>query len=173
MLPVVLIIALLVGAGLFVAPALRNPNFITPATVLFEIERLNTVHFGGWFSREGRNPRTVLAIVKVESSFNANAVGDLFTADRSWGLGQVRLTTANDFGSFPSGNLLLDPTTNLTVMMAFLKWSWEYLERRLNRMPTQTEWLASYNAGVGNVIDRGFIPLAYVQRVRAAERALA
>lgn len=167
------LILLLVGAGLFVAPALRAPNFITPATVLSEIKRIDTATFGGWFSREGRNVRTVLAIVKVESSFNANAVGDLFTADRSWGLGQVRLTTANDFGSFPSGDLLLDPTTNLTVMMAFLKWSWEFLERRLGRPPTHTEWLGSYNAGVGNVIDRGFIPLAYVQRVRAAERALA
>lgn len=169
----VLIIALFVGAGIFVAPALRNPNFIAPAVVLSEIERINTVTFGDWFSREGRSPRTVLAIIKVESNFNANAVGDLFTADRSWGLGQVRLSTANDFGSFPSGNFLLDPTTNLTVAMAFLKWSWDFLERRLGRMPTHTEWLGSYNAGVGNVIDRGFIPLAYVQKVRAAERALA
>ena len=86
---------------------------------------------------------------------------------------QVRLTTARDFAPGISGEQLLDPATNVRVAMDYLEWSWNFLEARLGRRPSFSEWLGAYNAGVGNVLDRGFIPQAYVRRWLAARNGLA
>jgi soluble lytic murein transglycosylase-like protein len=161
------LLAVLSGGG---AAVTLPANYIAPGRVLAMIEARDRGYFKGWFSENGRSPLDVLAVVKTESNYDANAVGDLFTADKSWGLGQVRLTTANDFGSFPSGELLLDPETNIAVMMAFMQWNWRTFEKWKGRPPTRAEWFGAYNAGIGNAT-KGVIPTAYVAKVEAARRA--
>lgn len=132
----------------------------------------------GFYSSGGRSISDVLAIWQVESNFDFDAIGDPQLPDRSWGIGQVRGSTAADFG-ISSPRSLLDPFTGASVSMRYWKWAWEYLANRLGRAPTTEEWVGSYNAGVGNVArhvesggSAGFLPVAYVARWRAARAFL-
>jgi soluble lytic murein transglycosylase-like protein len=104
----------------------------------------------------------VLGIFSVESNFNPDAIGDRHLEDMSWGIGQVRGTTARDFG-VNDPRALLDPATGVLTSMRYLKWAWEFLERRQGDAPEIEAWIGSYNAGVGNAL-RGFTPAAYIAR---------
>lgn len=122
----------------------------------------NLFSFGGWFTGEPRRMADVLAVFAIESRYNFDAIGDLHLEDKSWGIGQVRGTTAGDYG-ITDPRELLKPSKGVLVAMKHLKWSHTFLKNRLGRAPTFEEWIGSYNAGVGNVL-RGYIPREYVAR---------
>jgi len=137
--------------------------------VLAAIDRINAEVFGSWFSTEGRSPLDVLAIAKVESNYTADAVSRAGAV----GLMQVLPSTARQFGPWTAQQMIANPELSLLAGMSYLQWSWDALARRLNRPPSRAEWFGAYNAGVGNVLDRGFIPGGYVNKVKAARVSVA
>jgi hypothetical protein len=153
--------------GFRLAPTLGE-NRLSADAVLTAIQRIDADVFGGWFSEAGRSPLDVLAIARVESNYTADAVSRAGAV----GLMQVLPSTAQQFGPWSAQQMIDDPDLSLIAGMSYLQWSWQTLERRLGRPPTRTEWFAAYNVGVGNVLDRGFIPAAYVSRVRLARATL-
>jgi len=111
----------------------------------------------------------LLAFVEIESAFQPRAYRfEPRLNEASYGLMQVLESTGrqNGLGSAPP-EAMYDPATSLRIGIAYSRWCWDYLTRRLNRDPTENEWVGSYNAGVGNVMG-GRIPLSYVQKWRLA-----
>ena len=159
----------LAGALLISSNALAAPKSEIRSVRALAVQIDNQVT-GGFYQSGGRSIADVLAIWKVESNFDFNAIGDLNLPDKSWGIGQVRGTTAADFG-VSDARQLLDPYKGAEVSMRYWQWAHGALARRLGRLPTKTEWVASYNAGVGGV-SGGFIPSAYVARWQAARAVL-
>jgi len=143
-----------------------NPRNFTRDDARALVEYFDAVEFGGWFSRAGRAHGDVLGVFNVESNFDPDAIGDRHLSDMSWGIGQVRGTTAGDFG-VTDPRALLDPATGVLTSMRYLKWAYEFLTDRMGRAPNLSEWIGSYNAGVGNVL-RGFLPDQYLARWRTA-----
>lgn len=130
------------------------------------IRHWNQVEFGNWF-----NEADILAIIFIESSFRPNAKRhEPHLQDYSIGLMQLLYSTAKDRGLSGGPAGLYDASTNIRLGMRHLKWSYDYLARKMGRPPTQTEWIGSYNAGVGNVYRNGFIPTAYVTKFQIARR---
>jgi hypothetical protein len=128
------------------------------------VQRINTAEFVGWFSVPD-----VLAIIEIESAFDPDAVRyEAHLDDSSIGLMQVLTSTAADRGyqGPPSG--LFDAEVNVRLGMRHMKWTFDYLARRLGRAPTIDEWIGGYNAGVGNVVRNGWWNAGYVQKWRAA-----
>lgn len=166
-------IKLAAAAGLFawlVAKTIEGQTErLEPGQVLAMIDKLNREEFGGWF-----DPRDVLALVEVESSFRPRVMRyEEHLGEASLGLTQVLLSTARDRGyAGGPGGLLDDPYMNLRIGMRQLRWSHDYLASRLGRAPSREQWFGSYNAGVGNV-SKGNIPLAYVGKIDRARAALA
>lgn len=110
-------------------------------------------------------PADLLAFVERESSFRPNAIRyEAHLGESSYGLMQVLLSTARDMGHEGAPEELFDPLTNLTIGVRYLRWIHAYLTRRFGREPTQAEWVGAYNAGIGNVADRGFLPYGYIGR---------
>lgn len=144
----------------------RDPNWrITVAEAREIVARVNEWVYFGWFK-----PAEVLAIIEIESSFRPWAVRqEPQIGDASLGLMQLLSTTAADRGFRGNPESLLEPEINIRFGMAHLKWSWDYIAGQLGRDPTEDEWIGSYNAGVGNVVRKGFIPAGYVQKWRAAK----
>ena len=131
------------------------------------INAVNADTYAGWFE-----PRDVLAVIAVESRFNPNAYnpeGD--GRDPSRGLMQIRASTARDRG-VADPETLFDPETNIRTGMAHLKWSWDFLSTRLGRDPTEAEWIGSYNAGVGNILN-GYQNVRYVSAFQSARDGIA
>ncbi len=134
---------------------------IAPARAAEIVDRLNREEFANWF-----NPADVLAVIEIESSYNARAYR--YENERrgaSLGLMQLLYSTARDRG-LPAGSqpsALFDPETNIRLGMRQLKWSHDYLRSRGGGDVPRDTWIGSYNAGVGNA-SRGYIPLAYVKK---------
>ena len=126
----------------------------------------NAHEFSGWFTSGGRSLEDVLGIFSIESNFDPDAIGDRHLRDMSWGIGQMRGSTAPDFG-IDDPRALLDPATGIYATMRYLKWAWDALEQGFSRAPEYMEWIGSYNAGVGGVLS-GNIPTTYVERWRTA-----
>lgn len=160
--------ALLIGGALLVwwsmdGAAPTAPGKVTmkldPQTALEIINRVNAEQ-GGW-----HDPRDVLAVIAVESGFNTNARG----SSGEYGLMQIMPATAGDYG-VTDLETLYDPETNIRVGMAHLKWTWEYLEKRLGYTPSEEQWLSAYNGGVGNV-SKGWLSMTYPGKVARAREA--
>lgn len=142
-------------------------NAMDPEQVRALVDKINAEEFGGWF-----DPVDVLAVVDVESDFRPNvhrweahAWGG--KGDTSIGLMQPLLAVARDRGFVGAPGALYDPETNLRIGMRHLKWSFDFLQSRLGRPPTRSQWFSSYNAGVGYVL-KGGQRIAYVREVEAA-----
>lgn len=160
----VLLIVVLVGVWLMnsrrVAAAVPAGNDIPGL-----IDRINAEDHGGWF-----DPFDVLAVIEIESAFDPGAYrAEPSLGDASRGLMQILLSTARDRGYGGPADGLFDPEVNLRVGMAHLRWGYEYLEARMGERPALDQWIGAYNAGVGAVL-RGFLPLTYVRRWKAARR---
>lgn len=103
----------------------------------------------------------VLAVIKVESNFNAQAV----SKKGALGLMQLMPTTATDLGVTDA----FDPRQNIFAGTRYLRWLVNEFDGHL------TLAVAAYNAGVGTVRRAGGIPqnsetVAYVPAVLAAYR---
>lgn len=147
------------GAG---APAMGER--IAPEEARAIIDRLNQTEFSGWFKSA-----EVLAVIEIESSFRPRAYrAEPQIEDASLGLMQVLGRVAADRGYAGPPDGLFNPETNIRVGMRHLKWTWDYLRRRLGRNPSEDEWIGGYNAGVGNVL-RGRWVAGYVEKWRIAK----
>lgn len=136
------------------------------ADVVALVQAINANEFGGWF-----NVADVLAIIQIESSFQPGAYrAEPQIGDASYGLMQILYGTAVDRGYSGPPEGLYDPETNIRYGMAQLRWSWDFLARRAGAAPSQSLWIGSYNAGVGNAL-KGYVPWDYVTKWNAA-RAL-
>ena len=137
---------------------------LTSGEVRAIVDRLNASDFGGFFT-----PAHVVAVAAIESSFDPDAVRyEAHLDDSSIGLMQVLSSTAADRGYTGPPSGLFDTELNILIGMRHLKWSWDYLARRMGRNPTLDEWIGSYNAGVGNVAGKGWWSAGYVQKWREA-----
>lgn len=133
------------------------------ADVVGLVRAINDSEFGGWFSVPD-----VLAVIQIESSFRPSAYrAEPQIGDASYGLMQILSRSAADRGYDGPPEGLFDPETNIRYGMAHLKWSWDYLARRLGAAPSRAVWIGSYNAGVGNAV-KGYTPWAYVAKFEVA-----
>lgn len=101
----------------------------------------------------------VMAIIEQESGFDPDAVG----TSGEIGLMQILPTTGGQFG-FTDANALFDPATNISAGIAYLRWLYAYAARRGE--VNLDEVIGAYNAGAGNVWQRGFVPWSYVRSVK-------
>ena len=85
------------------------------------------------------NPRLVAAIVWQESSWNAKAVGE-DPGGKSWGLMQIKWSTAKWLGFKGSRKELLNPAVNL-------HWGIKYLKSLAVRYPYGWDAISAYNLG--------------------------
>lgn len=96
-----------------------------------------------WHStNQGVDVNLVYALIKVESDFDEEAVGD---AGKSFGLGQLHVEGAGG-GYKPSQ--LLDVNTNVRVMCQFLRWL-------VQECPTLDDVASAYNQGLNGWRLRG------------------
>ena len=109
------------------------------------VERVNAEAFAGWF-----RVADVLAVVEIESAFDPEAYRyEAHINDASIGLMQVLYSTARDRGLVGGPAELFEPLSNIRYGMGQMFWTYEYLTGRLNRLPTDFEWIGAYNIGVG------------------------
>lgn len=142
-------------------PSVRDSK-VSAAQARAIIIDINRKVYSGWF----RVP-DVLAIIDIESAFDPRALNPEDGLDFSYGLMQIRESSARDRGFSGSVEGLYDPRTNIALGMAHLKWSWDFLVRR-GASPSTTQWISSYNAGVGNTL-KGFINTGYVRKWQIAK----
>lgn len=111
-------------------------------------------------AREGMDPALVLAVVEVESSFNADAIGD---AGHSVGLMQLHDQGA---GAGLTVAERRDPARNLAVGTAYLRECWLAAEGEVKGA------LSAYNQGIGGWQQRGWtrVNADYVARAVDAYR---
>ncbi|MBL4766466.1 MAG: transglycosylase SLT domain-containing protein [Rhodobacteraceae bacterium] len=164
---------LLMGVGLMalgfivVKRGVEVPKILSYSEALSLADAIDQRDFGGWFSSGGRDIRDVVAIWKIESALDAHAVGDFHLSDKSWGLGQVRGSTAAEFG-VTSSEAMLNPTIGAWASMKTLHSMFFDLSRRFGRAPTLDEWVAAYNAGARRIAESGIINAGYVAKWHAA-----
>jgi soluble lytic murein transglycosylase-like protein len=108
-------------------------------------------------SRTGLNARLVIAVIAVESAFDANAVSDR----NAMGLMQLTAATAARFGVRDP----FDPEQNIRGGTTYLRW---LLQRFAGDL---TLALAAYNAGEGSVDFYGGVPpfaetIEYIRKIR-------
>src|SRR5206468_6654270 len=115
------------------------------------------------------DPLYALALIKIESNFQANAVSD----HGAVGLLQIRPMAARSVSvARPPARAerLCDPRTNVALGLRYL----QQLERQFT---DQTMALAAYNIGPAQVrrhLERGIpVPRSYTDRVLATYRAFA
>lgn len=124
-----------------------------------------------WAGKYGVAPNLVAAHVKVESSFNPNAVNPEDPAldyDSSYGLMQVQLATAQDFGAVKDYKnataaeiaWLMDPSNNVKVG------SWN-VARWQKKYPFDVA-VQMYNVGERGYNSLGRRNAVYLERVREA-----
>lgn len=139
-----------------------------PAVIAGIVAELNASEFGGWF-----DPRDVLAVVQIESGFKPYAARyEPHLGEASLGLMQVLPSTARDRGYVGSPFGLFDTVTSLRIGMAHLRWTYDFLAARLGTAPSVDQWIGAYNAGVGNVLNRGYWSANYVAKWRQARGSL-
>lgn len=127
------------------------------------VKRINYEEFGGWF-----NEGDVLAVIEIESHFDPDAWRyEEHLKEASIGLMQLLLSTARDRGLVGGPAALFDPVTNIRLGMRQLKWSWDYLSRRMGTDPDIETWVGSYNGGVGAAL-AGRVPQRYVEKWKSA-----
>lgn len=137
-------------------PSPPRAGRLSPADVLALLPQADPE---GWMP-----PAYALAFVEVESGFNPNAYRfEQHLNEASYGLMQVLASTARDMGLQGPPEDMFDPATSLRIGIAYSRWCWDFLTRRLGREPTENEWIGSYNAGVGNTL-RGFTPHSYIRK---------
>jgi soluble lytic murein transglycosylase-like protein len=107
------------------------------------------------------DPALVLAVIGVESGFQAAAV----SARHAQGLMQLMPQTAARFGVVRT----FDPEENIRGGMKYLRWLHEYFDG------DQVLVLAAYNAGEGAVDRYGGVPpfaetVAYIEKIRRVYR---
>lgn len=163
-----LALALAACAALSAAPATMTRRLFYP------VDHVGTIL--GASARHGVDPDLVCAVIKCESGWDEGAV----SAAGALGLMQVMPETAASLvelgavdGAAYDPSDLLDPEVNIEFGCAYL----EFLEDRLS---SDDEVIAAYNAGIGSVkgwiADGSTIPegieyaetRAYLARVRAA-----
>lgn len=126
------------------------------------VEDINRTVYKGWFT-----VAHVLAIIEIESSFRPFALNPEDGLDFSFGLMQIRESSARDRGYIGASEGLYDPRSNIALGMAHMKWSWDFLVRR-GSSPSVPQWISSYNAGVGNTL-KGFINTGYIRKWQIAK----
>lgn len=142
-------------------PPPPRPGRLSPQDVLALLPEADPE---GWMP-----PAYALAFVEVESGFNPTAYRfERHLNEASYGLMQVLASTARDMGLTGSPEEMYDPGTSLRIGIAYSRWTWDFLSRRLGSEPTEAQWIGAYNAGVGNVL-RGFIPQGYVRKFTLAK----
>lgn len=141
------------------------------AQALGNAQYYNGQRYGGWFSDPKHSIADMMAIWKIESNFNPRAINvdDGGPGNSAYGIGQVLRTTAGDF-QVTNPESMFHMRTGVRVSMDYAKWCWEYLAERLGRNPTKSEWIGSYNAGVGNAL-RGRLPVKYLASFNLARLA--
>jgi len=124
-----------------------------------------------WADRYGMDPDLVAAHVKTESSFNPSAVNyedPAIDYDSSYGLGQVQLATAQDFGAVkdyknPTAaeiSWLMDVSNNLKVT------AWN-IARWQKRYPFDVA-VQMYNVGERGYNSKGYRNYDYLSKVKGA-----
>lgn len=107
-------------------------------------------------ARIGWDWRLLAALVHQESRFNKNATSPFGAA----GLMQVMPTTAERFGV--TADELTIPEYNLRAGTGFLQWLENYWSRKMDDTTDMTKFvLASYNCGLGHVIDARNLAIKY------------
>ena len=106
-------------------------------------------------------PETILAVIRIESAFDTNAVSEAGAV----GLMQLLPTTAADMArelgmEWAGDGGLRDPATNIAL-------GTRYLTKMLARFDDLTQALAAYNEGPERVADRAHRSTEYTQRVLA------
>lgn len=114
--------------------------------VLGLIRKLNNDEFGSWF-----DPSEVMAFVQIESAFRPHAYRfEPRLGEASYGLMQVLASTARGVDhSIVNPNTMYDPEIALRIGMKVARLYWDQEQKHFGREPTQEEWCASYNEGVG------------------------
>lgn len=113
--------------------------------VLDLVHKLNDGEFGGWFF-----PSEVMAFCQIESAFQPKAYRfEPRLNEGSYGLMQVLASTAQGVGLVGSPEQMYDPETGLRIGMKVAQLYWQQEVKHLSRDPTDEEWAASYNEGVG------------------------
>ena len=113
-------------------------------TILDLIVKLNDAEFGSWF-----NPSEVMAFVQVESAFRPHASRyEARLSESSYGLMQVLASTARGTGLVNPVDMFT-PEIGLHVGMTIARLYWEQETKHFGREPTNDEWCAAYNEGVG------------------------
>lgn len=142
-------------------PAIRND--VPQAGIVALVTAINEREFGGW-----HDVADVMAIIEIESSFDANAYrAEPQINDGSRGLMQILLMSAKDRGFGGNPAELFNPEVNLRFGMAHLKWGWDYLAQRRGADFANENYIGAYNAGVGNAM-KGYTPLGYVAKFALA-----
>ncbi len=88
------------------------------------------------------------AMIHVESSGNPKASRKEKDGDYSYGLMQIKLSTARDMGFGDQPLALLLPDTNIKFGIRYFYWLYERYSNWTNRLLVATD---AYNRGIGNV----------------------
>ena len=130
------------------------------------IDQVNREQFGGLF-----DPADILAVIEIESGFDPDAYRyEPHIDDASIGLMQILYQVAKDRGYQGGPGGLYDPYTNISLGMAHLKWTRDFLINR--QVYSESAWIGAYNAGVGNALKGRYVQ-AYVDKWRAAKERYA
>ncbi len=104
------------------------------------------------------NPRMVAAIIQTESRFNPRAVG-FDSGGYSWGLMQVKLSTARWLGFTGSQRELMNPVVNLKLGI-------RYLAMQAHRHPYGWDAISGYNLGTpswnGHYANREYVHRVWI-----------
>lgn len=133
---------------------LRLPNDTVGdmASLIFEVARRYEV-----------SPEMILAVIRIESSFDANALSDKGAV----GLMQILPSTAQEIArelrmEWPGEEILRDPSANIEM-------GTYYLTKLLGRFNDLSIALAAYNHGPSRVADlastEAGVPMEYTQKV--------
>src|SRR5262245_34128766 len=106
-------------------------------------------------------PETILAVIRIESTFDTEAVSEAGAV----GLMQILPSTAEELArelriDLASGEGLRDPATNIAL-------GTYYLTKLLERFDDLSQALAAYNEGPGRVSERTRRSTEYTQKVLA------
>lgn len=96
----------------------------------------------------------VYAIIETESSYNPNANN----SNQSFGLMQLEIPTAQQFGFTGTYEDLYNPETNIYYGMAYLNWLIQQLTTNMQGV------IMSYNEGLGN-FEKGYTDFEYYDKV--------
>lgn len=124
-----------------------------------------------WAGKYGVDPDLVAAHMKVESSFNALAInkeGSTNESNWSWGLMQVKLITAQDFGAVMDWKspTAAEKTWLMAVSNNVQAGAWN-VARWQKRYPWDVA-VQMYNVGEAGFNNKGYRNADYLEKVRRA-----